>query len=74
MIKKSTYIRKFTPKQLKQMELVQQLHKLKTVPDILFFSLDQFLEQTKEIERLKRLLEYKQNKIETLKERLDANI
>lgn len=66
MIKKSTYIRGFTPKQRQQLEHVQAEHKIKTVPEILFFSLDQYLEQTKEIERLKRIIQYKQNKIDKL--------
>lgn len=66
MIKKSTYIRGFTPKQRQQLEHVQAEQKIKTVPEILFFSLDQYLEQIKEIERLKRIIQYKQNKIERL--------
>lgn len=73
MIKNSTYIREFTPKQRKQMEQIQEQEKLKTVPDILFFALDGFLDQQKEINRLNRIIEYKQNKIETLKEKIDAN-
>ncbi|MEN2415522.1 hypothetical protein [Flavobacterium mesophilum] len=66
MIKKSTYIRGFTKKQREQLEKVQQEEKIKTVPEILFFALDSHLEQKKEIERLNRIIEYKQRKIERL--------
>ncbi|MBY0485921.1 MAG: hypothetical protein K2P85_01820 [Flavobacteriaceae bacterium] len=74
MIKNSTYIRSFTPKQRKQLEQVEQQEKvLKTVPNILFFALDGYLDQKKEIERLKRIIEYKQKKIDNLKN-TDASI
>ncbi len=66
MIKKSTYIRSFTSKQRQQLEQVQQEQKIKTVPEILFFTLDNYLDQKKEIERLNRIIEYKQKKIERL--------
>ncbi len=65
MIKNSTYIRKFTTKQIKQMELVQEQTKLKTVPDILFFTLDKYLELKADNERLKRIIDYKQKKLTT---------
>jgi hypothetical protein len=63
MIKNSTYIRNFTSKQRKQLETVAAQEKIKTVPEILFFSLDHYLDQKKEIERLNRIIQYKQNKI-----------
>ncbi|MBB1194843.1 hypothetical protein DNC80_14325 [Flavobacterium sp. SOK18b] len=66
MIKNSTYIRNLTPKQRKQLETVAQEQKLKTVPKILFYTLEQFLDQKKEIERLNRIIKYKQKKIEAL--------
>ncbi|WP_376777441.1 hypothetical protein [Flavobacterium covae] len=66
MIKNSTYIRSFTPQQRKQLQEVQEAQGFKTVPEILFFALEQHLEQKKEIERLKRIIEYKQRKIEKL--------
>lgn len=66
MIKSSTYIRSFTAIQRKQLETVATEKKLKTVPDILFFALDNYLQQRMEIERLKRIIQYKQNKIEKL--------
>lgn len=66
MIKNSTYIRNFTPQQRKQLETVAASKKLKTVPEILFFTLDNFLEQEKEIARLNRIIQYKQNKIDKL--------
>ncbi|MGR3790688.1 hypothetical protein ACUXZJ_07230 [Flavobacterium sp. TN-1] len=66
MIKQSTYIRSFTTEQRKQMEEVQTKKGFKTVPEILFYALDQHIEQTKEIERLKRIIDYKQKKIEQL--------
>jgi hypothetical protein len=74
MIKNSTYIRKFTPLQRKQLEAVQQEQNIKTVPEILFFTLDNYIEQKKEIERLKRIIQYKQNKIDNLKTSPDASI
>ena len=66
MIKTSTYIRSFTPKQRQQMEAVAKEQKIKTAPEILFFALDNYLDQKKEIERLKRIIQYKQNKIDKL--------
>ncbi|EKT3957676.1 hypothetical protein NTJ28_001663 [Flavobacterium psychrophilum] len=66
MIKKSTYIRKFTTAQRKQLENVAVEQDLKTVPEILFFTLENYIEQRKEIERLKRIIQYKQNKIDKL--------
>lgn len=66
MIKNSTYIRNLTAKQRKQLETVAAAQKLKTVPKILFYTLDQFLEQEKEIARLNRIIQYKQNKIDKL--------
>lgn len=70
MIKKSTYIRGFTQKQRKQLEQVQQEQKIKTVPEILFFTLDKYLDQQKDIERLNRIIEYKQKKIDQLNQPL----
>jgi len=66
MIKKSTYIRGFSELQRKQMQKIQDEQKIKTVPEILFFVLDKYQDQKQEIERLKRIIEYKQRKIETL--------
>lgn len=66
MIKNSTYIRKFTANQRKQLLLVQEQTKLKTVPDILFFALDKYLELKADNERLTRIIEYKQKKIDNL--------
>ena len=66
MIKNSTHIRKFTPIQRQLLEKVAKAQKLKTVPDILFFALENFIEQEKEIARLNRIIEYKQKKIVNL--------
>lgn len=66
MIKESTYIRSFTASQKKQMEEVAEQQSLKSVPCILFFALEQYLEQQKEIARLNRLIAYKQAKIERI--------
>lgn len=66
MIGKSTYIRSFTKQQRKQLELVSEQQKLNTVPDILFYTLEMYLDQQKEIERLKRIIDYKQAKIERI--------
>lgn len=64
MIKNSTYIRSFTSEQRKNLEKVQTEQGFKTVPEILFFALDKYLDQKAEIARLKRIIEYKQKKIE----------
>lgn len=74
MIKNSTYIRSFTPRQKQQMETISASEKIKTADKVLLFTLENHQEQKQEIERLKRLLEYKQNKIENLKLQLDASI
>lgn len=66
MIKSSTYIRSFTQQQRRNLEKLQRQKGFKTVPEILFFALDKYLEQDAEIERLKRIIQYKQNKIERL--------
>lgn len=72
MIKKSTYIRAFSEKQIRQMQAIQDKEKIKTVPEILFFALDRYTEQLKDIERLNRIIEYKQNKINSLNSQNDA--
>lgn len=66
MIKKSTYIRNFTLKQRKQLEIVALEQDFKTVPEILFFALENYIEQRKDFERLHRIIQIKQNKIERL--------
>ncbi len=66
MIKTSTYIRKFTPKQRKQLQTVAQNEGFKKVPEILFFVLDRYLEQVADIGRLNRIIDMKQRKIERL--------
>lgn len=66
MIKNSTYIRSFSPKQRKNLEKIQADKGFKTVPEILFFALENYLDQKAEIERLKRIIDYKQKKIERL--------
>ncbi len=66
MIKTSTYIRKFTPKQRKQLQTVAQNEGFKKVPEILFFALDRYLDQVADIGRLNRIIDMKQRKIERL--------
>lgn len=66
MIKNSTYIRKFTAKQRKQMEAIALEKKIKTAPEILFFALDNYIEQKKDIARLNRIIDLKQKKIDNL--------
>jgi len=87
MLGETTYIRKFTPEQRQQMEAVAMAFNLKTAPQVLFFTLDKYMEQQQDIARLKRLMTLKQTKyealqtqlkeqqntIETLKQQLDAN-
>lgn len=71
MIKKSTYIRKFTLKQVRLMEQLQAQNKqLKTVPDILFFALERSVELEKDLARMKRFNEIKQARIELLNNEL----
>jgi len=45
MIKKSTYIRSFTPVQRKQLEQVSKDEKIKTTTEVLLFALEKYLEQ-----------------------------
>ena len=73
MIKDSTYIRSFTPKQKKQLEEVAASQNLKTVPDILFFSLENYLELVKDIARLNRIIEMKSRKQMQLQEQLEVS-
>lgn len=68
MIKKSTYIRSFSDKQKEMLETLQLETKIKTVPELLFYALDTYFEQKKDIERLNRIIEIKQKKIEKLKD------
>jgi hypothetical protein len=71
MIKKSTYIRSFTAQQTKQLEKVGKEENFKTAPEILFFALNSYLDQQKEIERLNRIIKMKQEKIELLDSKID---
>ncbi len=71
MIKDSTYIRKFTAKQKKQLEEVAAAQKLKTVPDILFFALENYIELSKDVARLNRIIEMKHKKQLTQQELID---
>ena len=72
MIKKSTYIRSFTDKQFKQLQEIEKKQGFKTVPDILFFSLDQYLKQVKEIEELKKTIASQKEEIYQLKSIIDS--
>lgn len=71
MIKNSTYIRRFTDAQRNQLTTVATEQKLKTVPDILFFTLEKYLEQKLEIARLHRIIQYKQKKMERLQQSIN---
>lgn len=66
MIKNSAYIREFTAKQRQQVEQIAAEQKIKNANDVLLFALDQYQEQKKDNERLKRIIEIKQRKIERL--------
>lgn len=69
MIKPSCYIRNIKPFQMALLQKLQEkFPKIKTVPRLLFFALREYFEQEKEIARLKRIIEYKQAKIEKLQE------
>lgn len=67
MIKKSVYIREFSDKQRLQLQKIQAKTNIKTVSGILLHALDAYQDQEKEVERLKRIIAYKQNKIDNLK-------
>ncbi|WP_166919836.1 hypothetical protein [Flavobacterium poyangense] len=71
MIKKSTYIRSFTPSQQKQLEKVAKEQNFKTTPEILFFALDKYLEQKKEIEKLNENIDSKKQEIFQLNLKID---
>ena len=71
MIKDSTYIRKIPPKQKKQLEEVAAAQKLKTVPDILFFTLENYIELSKDVARLNRIIEMKHKKQMNLQDQVD---
>jgi len=66
MIKKSTYIRKFSVTQRRQIETIMQEHGIKTVAKALLFAADQYQDHKNEIARLKRFLAMKDKKIEKL--------
>ena len=67
MIKQSTYIRSFKPAQCKLLEKIGIENDLKTIPAILFYCLENHLDQRQEIQRLKRIIEYKQKKIDAFR-------
>lgn len=66
MIKNSANIRKFTPEQKRQLEAVSKEEGIVNATDIFLFILDKYLDQKRQIERLKRFNEMKQQKIEDL--------
>ena len=71
MIKKSTYIRSFTAKQLKQLEEIGKNEGFKTAPEILFFAVDKYLEQKKQIEKLNEIIDSKKQEIFQLNLKID---
>lgn len=71
MIKKSTYIRSFTLLQQKQLEKVAKEQNFKTTPEILFFTLDKYLEQKKQIEKLNEIIDSKKQEIFQLNLKID---
>lgn len=66
MIKNQIYIRKLTPDQKRQLEEIAAEKKLKNGTDVFFHILERYKEQKLEIERLNRIIQYKQNKINRL--------
>lgn len=54
--------------QKEQLEQVAQEQNLKTVPDILFFALDQYLETKNDVERQQRITEIVKRKVKALEE------
>ncbi|MBS7231716.1 hypothetical protein KHA90_11830 [Flavobacterium psychroterrae] len=71
MIKKSTYIRSFTDSQQKQLEKIGKEENFKTTPEILFFALDKYFEQRKEIEKLNGIISVKKEEIYQLNLKID---
>lgn len=55
------------PGQKQQLEEIAETENLKNANDVFLFTLNQHQEQKQEIARLKRIIEYKQNKIDQLK-------
>ena len=70
MIKESTYIRSFTPVQRKQLEQIEKQQNFKTVPEMLFFALDNYFEQKKDIEILKKIIRERDEKIDKMECRI----
>lgn len=66
MIKNSAYIRKFSTKQKQALEKIATNNKILTAKKVLLFTLEKFADQQAEIDRLNRLLDYKQKKIKKL--------
>jgi len=67
MIKNSAHIRKFTPEQKRQMEVIAEEEGIVNANEILLFILDKYLDQKRQIERLNRFIEIKNQKIEEYK-------
>ena len=68
MIKDSCYIRKISKKHKELLHQMEEQTGLKKTPDLLFKALESWEENHQDIERLKRLLEYKQKKIDRLEQ------
>lgn len=66
MIKNSAYIRDFSPETKALLEQLSAELKMKNASDIFLYALEQFRDNKNEIARLKRLIEYKQKKINAL--------
>jgi len=66
MIKNSAYIREFSPETKALLEQLSAELKMKNASDILLHCLKHFVDNRNEIARLKRLIEYKQKKINAL--------
>lgn len=73
MIKSQIYIRKLTPEQKKQLEVIASEQKLKNGTDVFFHILEQYNEHKNEIARLKRINEYKQKKINRQENYIDIH-
>ena len=66
MIKDGAYIREFTPEQKQQLQAIADAQDIPSAKNILLFALDQYQAHINEIDRLKRFLDRKQQKIEAL--------
>lgn len=70
MIANSCYIRQLSALEKDLLCQVQDLCGLSTTPALLRYCLKAFLEQRRDVQRLERIIAYKQRKLEALQDRM----